>query len=90
MEGGHLPSLHIEERADEVDLGGEISIENAKNCSDDADDWYSKNDYHSVHSSEDDCSPEEVDEVECVEGAIYNTDFDNPELHLRMNFNDVK
>ena len=32
----------------------------------------------------------EVDEVECLEGTIYSTNFDNPELHLGMKFKDVK
>jgi len=79
MEGDIFQSVHIKDCTEEIDVGSEIPIENIENSSDDADDCYFENEYHSAPSSEDNnYSSEEVDEVECLEGAVYNTNFDNP------------
>ena len=80
MDGNIFQSVHIEDCTYKVDVGGEILVENAKNYGDDVDDCYSENEYYSAHSSED-YSSEKVHEVECLEGVVYSTNFDDPDLH---------
>lgn len=76
-----------------------IHVENAELCEVDADDCYSEDD-HSIHSSnqddtrddddEDDDDDEEADNVQNVEGAVYNTDFNDPQFQLGMKFRNVR